>query len=59
MSVPTEPGSSPVEAEQPLPDAPSPVDARQTLETIDDLAPLEIIGGAIETPPETDQMRLF
>jgi DNA polymerase len=61
---------APVEPEPPAPqplvaadphveDVPAPDEAHETLDTIHDLAPLEIIGGAIETPPETDQMRLF
>ena len=43
----------------PVQEAPPPDDPRDALDTIDQLAPLEIIGGAIDTPPETDQMRLF
>ncbi len=58
-----EPEREPLEAQQepaaPVLEAAPPTDARETLDTIDDLAPLEIIGGAVDSPPETDQMRLF
>ncbi len=47
------------EAATPVQDIPAPDDPRETLDTIDDLAPLEIIGGTMDQPPETDQMRLF
>ena len=46
-------------ADPPVQDDLAPDEAQETLDTIHDLAPLEIIGGAIDTPPETDQMRLF
>jgi hypothetical protein len=36
-----------------------PADLIDTLETLDDLAPLEVLGIANDHPPETDQMRLF
>ncbi len=38
---------------------PMPADLIDTLETLDDLAPLEVLGIANDHPPETDQMRLF
>jgi DNA polymerase len=36
-----------------------PEDARETLDAIDELAPLEVHGGTVGQPLETDQMRLF
>jgi DNA polymerase len=65
-----EPSQEPLEAQRepleaqpepaaPVLEVPPPADVLETLDTIDDLAPLEIIGGAVDAPPETDQMRLF
>jgi DNA polymerase len=46
--------------EQPVdPEPPMSAEIIDTLETLDDLAPLEVLGIPHDQPPETDQMRLF
>jgi DNA polymerase len=46
--------------EQPVdPEPPMSAEIIDTLETLDDLAPLEVHGIPPDQPPETDQMRLF
>lgn len=53
------PEPEPEAAPAPEPEPSMPADIIETLEAIDDLVPLEIIGSPNDQPPETDQMRLF
>ncbi|MFN8518435.1 MAG: uracil-DNA glycosylase [Chloroflexota bacterium] len=59
--VPEPPVVAPVAhaAPEPVLEPPMPAELIDTLETLDDLAPFEVLGIANDHPPETDQMRLF